>query len=572
MRQFVVLLLLFCLSFYKTLAQPSAILDVSGQTVFCETGTVTFKVKFSGDDPFGFAYTQVNEDGTGKTIYEINQDIFSQDLNDGWYEFQLQFDQSATVKLVKVWDATIPSVWDKNNNGISITDQPFSVTIDQMPNPSIGTYSPSCGTSIALNALPDAVSSSYTWTATGGTFTDATIAKPVFTSTNNAEGTFNLVFTQQNGSCSATRSVDVVLRSTPMSVISGSKSVCLVSGAAYQLDANVQLTGHAPLSYTITDGSKTYTRTAQPDGNSITQVPATADKQTYFISSVKDVNGCNALATDMTGTATVTDLSPTAFAGDDAVVCGLDAQISASLDKGIGSWSVVTNEPEVSIADLSNAKTSLSATAYGESELKWTANNEGCVHSDNVKVLFNMPASLAMLKEKQVITHGQSATMQVELSGVSPWLVEYLEDGESRTTEFNSPIDFIEVTPLQSTTYLIEKVTGANGCADLTEKSFFVSVETFKTYNGFSPNGDGVNEFFEVDGLNEGMNGELTVFDQKGTVVYKQSDYDNSWNGVGLDGQPLADGIYYYEFKSALYSPVRDYVVIKRHSETSSNQ
>jgi gliding motility-associated-like protein len=101
-----------------------------------------------------------------------------------------------------------------------------------------------------------------------------------------------------------------------------------------------------------------------------------------------------------------------------------------------------------------------------------------------------------------------------------------------------------------------------------------IVVKNYKTYNGFSPNGDGINDFFVVDGVTDGTNvnsNELTVFDSRGKVVFSQKNYKNDWQGTDMSGKPLPDGSYYYVFTVSNTQPVKDYLVIKRAIPSSTN-
>lgn len=62
----------------------------------------------------------------------------------------------------------------------------------------------------------------------------------------------------------------------------------------------------------------------------------------------------------------------------------------------------------------------------------------------------------------------------------------------------------------------------------------------------FSPNGDGVNDFWLwTNTLNyEGC--KLTIFNRFGKTVYEMTSYDNSWDGRSSSGQPLEEEAYYY--------------------------
>ena len=67
----------------------------------------------------------------------------------------------------------------------------------------------------------------------------------------------------------------------------------------------------------------------------------------------------------------------------------------------------------------------------------------------------------------------------------------------------------------------------------------------------FSPNGDGINDNFEIDGLKDFPKSQLNVFTRSGQLVYSNEDYKNDWDGRFMTSswshnQIVAPGVYYY--------------------------
>jgi gliding motility-associated-like protein/uncharacterized repeat protein (TIGR01451 family) len=87
---------------------------------------------------------------------------------------------------------------------------------------------------------------------------------------------------------------------------------------------------------------------------------------------------------------------------------------------------------------------------------------------------------------------------------------------------------------------------------------------------GFSPNGDGKNDFFVIKGLDKTIENTLIIFNRWGNKVYQMDNYDNTWDGTPntggtLGNQKLPQGTYYYilEFKNSDLEPVNGYVILQ---------
>ena len=63
--------------------------------------------------------------------------------------------------------------------------------------------------------------------------------------------------------------------------------------------------------------------------------------------------------------------------------------------------------------------------------------------------------------------------------------------------------------------------------------------------NAFSPNGDGVNDFFEMKSK-EGNPVLLRIYSRNGTLVFNTEAKVCRWDGRSLDGQELPIGVYSY--------------------------
>ena len=87
-------------------------------------------------------------------------------------------------------------------------------------------------------------------------------------------------------------------------------------------------------------------------------------------------------------------------------------------------------------------------------------------------------------------------------------------------------------------------VCSASGC-DTAQVVIRGLCEGVRVFNGFSPNGDGVNDFFRIDGLRRYGAHALWIYNRWGEVVYFSEDYRSDWDGTWKN-HPLPEGTYFY--------------------------
>jgi gliding motility-associated-like protein len=68
----------------------------------------------------------------------------------------------------------------------------------------------------------------------------------------------------------------------------------------------------------------------------------------------------------------------------------------------------------------------------------------------------------------------------------------------------------------------------------------------FEFPNVITPNGDGINDIFEIKNLPE--NTEVLMLNRWGNIVFYSTNYQNNWNGKDTSGKELVDGVYTYRF------------------------
>jgi len=87
------------------------------------------------------------------------------------------------------------------------------------------------------------------------------------------------------------------------------------------------------------------------------------------------------------------------------------------------------------------------------------------------------------------------------------------------------------------------QICNDEGC-DIASVTLTIECEGIKPVSGFSPNGDGINDKFQVTGIDKYEN-EVTIFNRWGNVVYNKKQYTNDWEGE-FNGVALPTGVYFY--------------------------
>lgn len=125
------------------------------------------------------------------------------------------------------------------------------------------------------------------------------------------------------------------------------------------------------------------------------------------------------------------------------------------------------------------------------------------------------------------------------------YVLPMLPDGYFYTTEYLAEGEHIQPgtvikTPGVHTIYV--NIISDEGC--ITSSSYNVNIIECAVPRGISPNGDGLNDNFD---LSDYFLVDLKIFNRDGREVYSHGmGYTNEWEGQSNSGNLLPDGTYYY--------------------------
>lgn len=433
-------------------------------------------VRFHGEAPFGLRYkTPSGNPFANEPLYPDNG-IWEREVTFSFEVSAGETDTTGTIELVEVFDNNYGDfsggVW-QSGTGVEINDQSVTFSNWAIPEPEAGSAIDSCGLQAVLNASPDEISNNYHWESpTTGTITDVT--NPNATYETPSIGDYTLTFTQENGACIVSDDINITLRGAPTATISTSSNVCGTSTQEATLD--LEFTGDGPWDYKISDGSSNEI-TNNTTSASTTENTNVNGETVFSFEWVLDNNGCYARAESIADEATIVDLMPETNAGEDFVVCGLEANLDATADKGTGLW---TWEGEnLNLADPENPKSAITASEQGIYTLTWTENNNGCENSDELQLRFVEIPSASFGTTQTHICEGNNASFPVEISGENgPWNLTYeIDGGEPDNYNFENASSTLLLTPEVSTLYKNIAITNQFGCTSNLDDQLTVNVD-----------------------------------------------------------------------------------------------
>lgn len=244
---------------------------------------------------------------------------------------------------------------------------------------------------------------------------------------------------------------------------------------------------------------------------------------------VTSANGCS--AAPLTTNVTVLPQVVASVQGTTTICAGTSTPISASGGTTY-RWTPSTGLDHDDIANP--IATPLVTTTYNV-----TVSNGGCYDdTKSVTITVNQLPTADAGKDK-VIFEGQSTT----LNGVS--------GGDNLTNVYWTPTDFLDnpnsltpvATPTDDITYTLHVESAS--CGSATDEVFVRVYKKITIPNTFSPNGDGVNDLWNIDALITYPQCSVKVFNRYGQQVYYSTGYALAWDGTA-NGQRLPDGAYYY--------------------------
>lgn len=364
------------------------------------------------------------------------------------------------------------------------------------------------------------LSYSYSWTPSVGTTANVS---------GLGAGNYVVTVTDANG-CNANQSVTLTDPAT-----------ITITAASTNPSCNTIPDG--AIDITVTGGTPAYTY-QWSGASSATSEDLTAILNGIYTITVTDVNSCTASNT----ITLLPNQTVIANAGNDSTFCQSGSiTLTATSTNGINyQWFEIPGNNNVGNTATVTVNPSGTTSYYVVVD-----NGTGCADNDTINITANpLPSVNAGPDHTIVIGTSTSIGGSPTTSVVGASILWNPLPGLDNATAANPTAN-----PQTTTTYVVT-VTSPQGC--VASDSMVVTVlPTIVFPDGISPNGDGANDEWIIDGIEMFPNCSVEVYNRWGELLFQSIGYREHWNGT-YKGKELPVGTYYYiiDLKDPLFPDV----------------
>jgi gliding motility-associated-like protein len=229
------------------------------------------------------------------------------------------------------------------------------------------------------------------------------------------------------------------------------------------------------------------------------------------------------------------------LSGNDSVCSGLNSgTFTLSGNTGAVTEWISSKDSGITWTAIANTTTIQNFSNLGQTTLYEAIIKSGICPADtsnNVSVTV-MPLPLINAGADSSIMPGRTITLNGSGTGTPVW---------SPSAGLSSIVTFTTIaTPTVTTNYILT-TSSSFGCVNSDTVLITVILPNFNgtISNYFTPNGDGINDAWYIEDIQNYPSNEVSVFNIYGNEVYTKKNYMNDWKGT-YNGAELPDGTYYY--------------------------
>ncbi|MGB8492373.1 MAG: gliding motility-associated C-terminal domain-containing protein [Bacteroidales bacterium] len=430
------------------------------------------------------------------------------------------------------------------SNGVCADTSEVTVNFSEQPVANAGTGGNNCGLNFNLEAIPSV--GIGTWTMVSGpgaaSFTpDANTPTGVVSVTQF--GTYVLRWTEVNGTCTSSSDITVNFIMQPPA-----------RGGNGGIECDLDFALNAEL----VSGTGTWRKVNGP-GNAVFSPDAshpdalvTVDQFGSYDFSWTVVNSeCS--SSDIIRV--IFNDVPQVSAGKDEVICkGRSIQLNAT-GTGLFLWSpanLLSNPRLASPVATPSTTTTFTVTL--------TDPVSKCSNSDQMIVeVRTQPVAYA--GQDQVLEYTFDATLDATPPGVDQTGEWTVLEGKGDFSDISDPKATVSHLSLNLNRFIW---TVTNQVCPVSSDTVGIFVHDLIIPTLITPNLDGINDFFVIKGMESIGKVTLTVFNRWGAMVYRNENYDNRWDGVDENNNPLQDDTYFFILEDEKIRTIKGYIVIRR--------
>lgn len=423
----------------------------------------------------------------------------------------------------------------------------YVVIVNPQPmKPVANSNSPICvGSTIQLRTQ-DVANASFLWTGPNG-YSSAQQNPDINNATMANAGDYKLVVTV-NGCSSEVSTASVMIR-TPGIANAGPDQIVCVTDPEIILDGKIN--GGTGTGIWSTTSTGTFSSLTNLNAH---YSPSAADRAsgtvTFTLTSTSD-DDCAISKDDITVNF---GPLPAVRAGADQDVCSQTSSVqlhgSPVLAGTKGEWTTMGSGTFSSITDYNATYFPSAADAQNGSVnlVIHVIKNGPCqIETDTVKINFIPPPLVAAEKVRYVLKD-RTITLHPNVSDNN---VTYLWSPDINIDDVTAKNPVI--TGVDDITYTVQ-VTDSRGCVSTDSTLVKVSPKVVVP-NTFTPNSDGVNDVWNIQGLIAYSDAVVDIYTRYGQKVFHSIGYDKPWDGI-FNGKQLPTGVYYYVIDTKLYNQV----------------
>ncbi|HEY0977300.1 MAG TPA: gliding motility-associated C-terminal domain-containing protein [Flavobacteriales bacterium] len=451
-------------------------------------------------------------------------------------------------------------VWTVDNGACGTTGDTLTITIydDQAPDAAAGDDQQVCstaGSGTTFTANPAVFPGTGQWTLVSGSGDITDPADPLSAVSGLALGSNVFMWTIENGPCGTTSDqVTIVVYDGSVTSTSAGPDQEFCTPTNTAIMAATPAPAPAMGSWSIVSGGGSFSAVDNPTATYSFAGTGTA----ILVWSVS--NGPCTAGGALTDTVVVSLFDSEALAanaGADQSFCSADAvEVTMSginaMPPGTGIWNVTSGS--ATIVDPTDGNTQVIGIGLGTTELTWTVDNGACGTTSDIAMIsvYDPAEPPARAGEDQLFCHDTTttrlqATAVITTTATGQWT---LISGSGTIADPSDHDTEVSDLALGDNVFVWKVSNGACGTTSDTVVVHLKDCSILVVPDAYSPNGDGVNDTYVVQGLEYFPQNTFQVFNRWGSKVLDRKPYRNDWDGRSENslnwGEELPESTYYF--------------------------